>query len=189
MTSRGTPKDERGEDAGAVLSGAAVEHRRQGAGLGQDLHCVRQGARTLCEELAVPGGHEGRLVVATEVLGWWQDVGEGKVVVLDFKSVFGKPPSLVDLALGAEVDHGRQAEVRQLRAVVFVETRKAVGAKELSPPDGAPVGARIPSEVTKVDAPRQGELAEWLGERVGHSVKSTGRVIGRAPSRSVAASG
>ena len=72
-----------------------MEHRRQGAGLGQHVHGTGQRARSLGEQLAVPGGHEGRLVVATEVLGWWQHVGEGKMVVLDLEGVLGEPAALV----------------------------------------------------------------------------------------------
>ena len=57
----------------------------------------------------------GRLVVATEVLGRWQDVGEGKMVVLDLEGILGEPPALFDLPLGAEVGHGGEAQVGQTK--------------------------------------------------------------------------
>ena len=87
---------------------------------------------------------------------WWYSTS---------KASSGNRPRSFDLPLGAEVDHRRQAEVGQLGTVVFVEPGEAVGAKELPPTDAAPVGARISTEVTEVDTPRQGEFAEWLSER------------------------
>src|ERR1700681_2145351 len=102
------------------------------------------------------------------------------MVVLDLEDLLGDAPALVELPLGAKVDHGGEAEAGQLGAVVLVEPGEPVSTEELPPPDAAPIGTRISPEVTEVDATRQCEFAEWLGERVGHRAEISGRVSGRA---------
>src|SRR6516162_2296158 len=80
------------------------------------------------------------------------------MVVGNARNLTGKS-SLLDFLIGSEVDHGRDAELREHGFLVGLQAIEAVGTEHPAPANPAAVCGGVPTEVAEVEHLLEGDMA------------------------------
>ena len=168
-------EDEGGQDAGAVLAHAAVEHGRLAGRVGQQMEGGRDRLGALRQHGQITLGDEGGPVPVRRLLLPGQSVGERKMVIGHAVDPLGEAALGVGLENRAQVDDGDDAQCGQKGQIVLGQAAQAVGPEEPSPAGAPPVGRSVPAQVTEIEAAVEGQGTGrfGIGDRDGHGAQDS----------------